>query len=124
MTTSRPWLRQPPSSPSVFRSQRSIPLRKPPAPPGGKTPPSAGPSRGVGERPVAYGRRRIDLAPGPSPGFNFLGASGARSASPDYNFLRATGGASARLVLTDTRGTSAAISDPTARIESASSSQL
>src|SRR3981189_2172748 len=102
MTTSRPWLRQPPSSPSVFRSQRSIPLRKPPAPPGGKTPPSAGPSRGVGERPVAY-------AGGRGPGYNVLGAKG---------------GASARLVLIETRGTSAAISDPTARIESASSSQL
>ena len=34
-----------PSSPSEFRSRRSMPLRKPPAPPGGKTPPSAGPSR-------------------------------------------------------------------------------
>ena len=48
-----------------------MPLRKPPAPPGGKTPPSAGPSRVVGERPVADGRRRIDLARSLAPGYNF-----------------------------------------------------
>jgi len=56
---------------------------------GGKTPPSAGPSRGVGERPVACGRPPIDLA---------------RSLAPGYNFLGTNGGASARLVLTETRG--------------------
>ncbi len=51
-----------------------MPLRKPPAPPGGKIPPSAGPSRVAGARPVTDTRIRIDLARSLTPGYNFLGA--------------------------------------------------
>src|SRR5450755_3679582 len=76
MTTSRLWPRPRPSSPSEFRSRRLIQLRKPPAPPGGKTPPSAGPSRLAGQNPAWDGGRRIDLARSLAPGYNFLGANG------------------------------------------------
>ena len=56
-TDNKPTLTSAPAqgSPSGFRSRRP-PLLKPPAPPGGKTPPSAGLSRSARSTPVRYVR--------------------------------------------------------------------
>ena len=59
--------------PSEFRSRRSIPRRKPPAPQGGKTPPSAGRNRVVGER-LSRVAGTNDLARSLAPGYKFMGA--------------------------------------------------
>ena len=52
---------------SEFRSRRSMPLPKLPAPPGGKTPPNAGPSRVLGEG-LSRWQAGINLARSPVSG--------------------------------------------------------
>lgn len=74
MTINRLWPRplRPSSNPFEFRRRRPAPHPRLPAPQGGKIPPSAGPSREVGARPVADGCARIHIARSLAPGYRFV----------------------------------------------------